>query len=60
MSVLYKSNVNNKSAKKKCHGQILGEIAHELHAILKAHPGATLVRETALAVVSLSAKTIQI
>lgn len=60
MSVVYKSNVDNKDAKKKGHGQILGEIAHELHGILKAYPDAMLVREKALSMVSISAKTIQV
>ena len=53
------SNVNNKYSKKKSHGQILSEIAKELHVYLKEYPDAVLVREEALAVISRSAKTLQ-
>lgn len=55
-----KSHVNNKTAKKKTHGQILSEIAKELRGYLQDYPDAILVREKALAMVSIAAKTIQI
>ena len=54
------SHVDNKSAKKKSHGQILAEIAKELRSYLDADPDAILVREEALAMVSIAAKTIQV
>lgn len=53
------SHVDNKAAKKKSHGEILSEIAKELHEYLKEYPDAVLVREKALAMVSIAAKTIQ-
>lgn len=53
------SCVNNKSARKKSHAQILSEIAAELHIYLKDYPDALLVREEALAMISRSAKTLQ-
>lgn len=45
------SYVDNKAAKKKSHGEILSEIAAELHKYLKDYPEAVLVREKALSVV---------
>ena len=54
------SYVDNKNAKKKTHGQILSEIARELRSYLDADPDAVLVREKALAMVSIAAKTIQV
>ena len=53
------SYVDNKN-KKKSHGQILAEIAKELRSYLDADPDAILVREKALAMVSIAAKTIQV
>lgn len=53
------SCVNNKTSKKS-HGEILSEIAHEFRTYLEAEPDAILVREEALAMVSIAAKTIQI
>ena len=53
------SYVDNKN-KKKPHGQILSEIAKELRGYLDAYPDAVLVREKALAMVSIAAKTIQV
>lgn len=46
-SVVRMSVVDNKLAKKS-HGQMLSEIAHELHTYLKEAPDAVLVREAAL------------
>lgn len=54
------SCVDNKNSKKKPHGQILSEIAKELRGYLDAYPDAVLVREKALAMVSIAAKTIQV
>lgn len=45
--VVKMSFINNKYSR-KTHGQILGEIAHELHVYLKEYPEATLIREEAL------------
>ena len=53
------SYVDNKAAKKKSHGEILSEIAAELHKYLKDYPSAILVREKALSMASIAAKTIQ-
>ena len=48
MAVVVKTSyVNNKYAR-KCHGEILGEIAHELHCYMKEYPEAVLIREEAL------------
>lgn len=46
-AVIKTSYVNNKYSR-KCHGEILSEIAHELHVYLKEYPDATLIREEAL------------
>ena len=48
------SNINNKNAagKKKCHGQILSEIATELRRLLTKFPDGELVREQALSIVT--------
>ena len=54
------SYVDNKNSKKKSHGQILSEIAKELRSYLDEYPDAVLVREKALAMVSIAAKTIQV
>ena len=59
VTLIRKSHVNNKAAK-KTHGQILSEIAKELRSYLQEYPDALLIREKALAMVSLAAKTIQI
>lgn len=58
-SVVRMSYVDNKN-KKKPHGQILSEIAKELRGYLDAYPDAVLIREKALAMVSIAAKTIQV
>ena len=60
VSVLRMSYVDNKNSKKKSHGQILSEIAKELRSYLDEYPDAVLVREKALAMVSIAAKTIQV
>lgn len=48
VSVQETSNINNKTEKKKCDGQILSEIAHELRRYFTANPNAVIVREQAL------------
>lgn len=48
VKVIKMSAVNNKKEKKKSHGQILSEIAHEQHSYIKLSPDAILVREAAL------------
>lgn len=58
--VIRMSNVDNKKAHDKCHGQKLAEIAHELRSYFVEQPQAVLVREEALAKIATSAKTVQI
>lgn len=51
--------MDNKAAK-KCHGEMLLDIARELSRYIKANPGAVLVREKALDVISRSARTVEV
>lgn len=60
LQVIRKSNIDNKNAKNKSHGQKLSEIAAELRAYLMNNSTMILVREEALANISTSAKTIQV
>lgn len=52
-TIIETSNVDNKgyAGKKKCHGEILSEIAKELRRYLEANPDGPIVREQALSIV---------
>lgn len=48
VSVIETSNINNKTARDKCDGEILSEIAHELRRYIATNPMAIIIRERAL------------
>lgn len=58
--MLEMSNVDNKSDRHKCHGRLLYEIAAEFIRLMEKYDNAILIREQALAMISRSAKTLQV